>query len=115
MRGFDIFMKVARRIYEVYPDVLFVVVGADQTYYGGDERHVQHATFKEHVLNQEEYDLSRFCFTGQIPDKQLVEIRSLSDLHIYLSIVCAVMVVVQRVVVRMCGAGIGYATCTRVG
>ncbi|MGI9165592.1 MAG: glycosyltransferase [Pyrinomonadaceae bacterium] len=86
MRGFDIFMKVARRIDEVYPDILFVVVGADQTYYGGDERYIQHATFKEHVLNQDEYDLRRFCFTGQIPAKQLVEILSLSDLHIYLSV-----------------------------
>ena len=86
MRGFDIFMKVARRIYEAYPDTLFVVVGADQTYYGGDERYIQHPTFKEHVLNQEEYDLKRFCFTGQIPARQLVEILSLSDLHIYLSV-----------------------------
>jgi len=67
MRGFDIFMKVARRIDEVYPDILFVVVVADQTYYGGHERYIQHATFKEHVLNQDEYDLRRFCFTGQIP------------------------------------------------
>ena len=86
MRGFDIFMKVARRIYEEYPDSLFVVVGADQTYYGGDERYIKHATFKEHVLSQDDYDLSRFCFTGQIPTKQLVEILSLSDLHIYLSV-----------------------------
>jgi glycosyltransferase involved in cell wall biosynthesis len=61
-------------------------VGADQTYYGGDERYIQHATFKEHVLSQDEYDLTRFCFTGQIPAKQLVEILSLSDLHIYLSV-----------------------------
>ncbi len=53
MRGSDIYMKVARRIYEVYPDILFVVIGADQTYYGGDERYIQHATFKEHVLNQD--------------------------------------------------------------
>jgi glycosyltransferase involved in cell wall biosynthesis len=86
MRGFDIFMRVARRIYEEYPDTLFVVVGADQTYYGGDERYIQHATFKEHVLSQDDYDLSRFCFTGQISTKQLVEILSISDMHIYLSV-----------------------------
>src|SRR6185312_11806468 len=71
MRGFDIFMQVARRIYEACPDVLFVVVGADRTYYGGDERYIQHATFKEHVLEEADYDLSRFCFTGQVPAKQL--------------------------------------------
>src|SRR6185436_3016922 len=37
-------------------------------------------------LSQDDYDLSRFCFTGQIPTKQLIEILSISDLHIYLSV-----------------------------
>ena len=86
MRGFDIFMQVARHIYEAYPDVLFVVVGADRTYYGGDERYIQHGTFKEHVLADADYDLGRFCFTGQVSARRLVEILSLSDLHIYLSV-----------------------------
>ena len=86
MRGFDIFMQVARRIYKAYPNVLFVVVGADRTFYGGDERYIKHATFKEHVLRNNDYDLTRFCFTGQVPANQLVKLLSLTDLHIYLSV-----------------------------
>ncbi len=50
MRGFDIFMKVAQRIYQQFPDVLFVVVGSDRVCYGGDEKHIRHKTFLEHVM-----------------------------------------------------------------
>jgi glycosyltransferase involved in cell wall biosynthesis len=86
MRGFDIFMKVARRIYESYPDVYFVVVGSEQVQYGGDMRFIEAASFKEHVLLQDNYDLSRFCFTDTVSPERLCEILSLSDLHIYLTV-----------------------------
>jgi glycosyltransferase involved in cell wall biosynthesis len=85
MRGFDIFMKVAKRICEVRKDVIFVVVGSDRVCYGGDLNHIQTRTFKEHVLAQDTYDLSRFVFTGSIPAPQLVDLLSISDLHIYLT------------------------------
>ncbi len=86
MRGFDVFMKAAKRIYTSYSDVLFVVVGSDRVCYGGDEKHITHKTYREHVLAQDEYDLSKFLFTGTIPVPTLVEILSLSDLHIYLTV-----------------------------
>lgn len=86
MRGFDVFMKVARQIYEQYPDVLFVCVGSDRVCYGGDERHIRHRTYREHVLAQDQYDLSKFLFTGLVGVRELVEIFNLSDLHIYLTV-----------------------------
>lgn len=86
MRGFDIFMKGAKRIYEQYPDVLFVVVGSDRICYGGDAKHIQQKTFREHVLTKDAYDLSKFLFTGMVPVSTLVDILSLSDLHIYLTV-----------------------------
>jgi glycosyltransferase involved in cell wall biosynthesis len=86
MRGFDIFMGVARRVYESYPDVLFLVVGSDRMYYGGDERFIQAPSFKEQVLSQGNFDLSKFHFTGWIPPEALVALLSLSDLHIYLTV-----------------------------
>ena len=86
MRGFDIFMKVAKRIYQAYPEVFFIVVGSDEVQYGGDMRYIEADSFKEHVLQQDDYDLSRFCFTGAIRPERLVEILSLSDLHIYLTV-----------------------------
>ena len=85
LRGFDIFMQVAKRISEARKDVVFVVVGADRTQYGNELQQLRTPTFARHVLSQDHYDLSRFIFTGQILEEQLVEILSQSDLHIYLS------------------------------
>ena len=38
------------------------------------------------MLAQDDYELSRFCFTGLVPFSTLVDILSLSDLHIYLTV-----------------------------
>jgi glycosyltransferase involved in cell wall biosynthesis len=86
MRGFDIFMNAARRVYERHPDVVFVVVGSDRVCYGGDLRQIGHKTFREHVMAQDSYDLSKFIFTGVVGTEALVNIFSLSDLHIYLTV-----------------------------
>jgi glycosyltransferase involved in cell wall biosynthesis len=86
MRGFDIFMRAARVIAQEYPDVLFVVVGSDRVCYGGDEKHIRHPTFREHVVAGGDYDLSKFLFTGLVPVSTLVDILSISDLHIYLTV-----------------------------
>ena len=86
MRGFDLFMKVAKRICDERNDVVFVVVGEDRVCYGGDEKFTGGKTFKEWVLSQDNYDLDRILFTGRIPPTQLVDLFSLSDLHIYLTV-----------------------------
>ena len=86
MRGFDIFMQTARRIYEMFPDVVFVVAGGERTRYGPDERMTGGLSFKEYVLKNGDYDLSRFIFTGPVPPARLVELFSLSDLHIFLTV-----------------------------
>ena len=86
MRGFDIFMKVAKRIYRELPDVLFVVVGDDRVAYGGELRHIKGKSFRDYALKQDDYDLSKFVFTGLVPPTQLARYLSLSDLHIYLTV-----------------------------
>jgi glycosyltransferase involved in cell wall biosynthesis len=86
MRGFDIFMEVAGRILRERPNVLFVIVGGEETYYGWDRLQTGTASFKEWVLSRGEYDLSRFAFLGQLEPEQLAEILRLSDLHLYLTV-----------------------------
>ena len=87
MRGFDIFMRSAQLIARQHPDVLFFVVGTDRMCYGGDENHLgRHKSFKEWVLAQDQYDLSKFIFTGRIPPTQLAELLAAADLHIYLTV-----------------------------
>jgi glycosyltransferase involved in cell wall biosynthesis len=85
MRGFDIFMKTARRIYQEVPDVVFLVAGEERTNYGHELHHIRNQSFKQWVLAQDDYDLDRFHFLGAIPLDDLVTLYSLSDLHIYLT------------------------------
>jgi glycosyltransferase involved in cell wall biosynthesis len=86
MRGFDIFMKSAKLIYQQYPDVIFLVVGTDRIAYGGDDSYTDGKTFKEWVLSQDDYDLSKFRFLGRLSPPDLGRLLAASDLHIYLTV-----------------------------
>jgi glycosyltransferase involved in cell wall biosynthesis len=86
LRGFDIFMQTAKRIAEQRDDVLFVVVGEDRICYGGDREFTGAKSFKQWVLERDDYDLSRFLFTGLMPTAQLAELLAFTDLHIYLTV-----------------------------
>jgi glycosyltransferase involved in cell wall biosynthesis len=85
IRGFDVFMKVAKRLCERRHDVIFFVVGDDRICYGGDAEFTGSKSFKQWVLARDDYDLSRIVFTGLLPTLQLVQLFALSDLHIYLT------------------------------
>ena len=86
MRGFDVFMRAAKRIYERRPDTKVVIVGGEEVVYGGDLRRTQGKTFKQHVLEQGTYDPERVLFAGQVPPDTLAQLFSLSDLHVYLTV-----------------------------
>ncbi len=86
MRGFDLFMRVAKRICRERSDVLFVIAGDEETYYGWDQLHTGPHSFKQWVLSQGDYDLSRFIFLGHIEPARLAQVFGRSDLHIYLSV-----------------------------
>ncbi|MEM8874057.1 MAG: glycosyltransferase [Planctomycetota bacterium] len=89
MRGFDIFAKAARRILDRDPKVRILVVGTERIAYGGDESHTSGKTFKQWVLDQDEFknaDLSRLHFVGRMEPMQLSELLAATDLHIYLTV-----------------------------
>jgi glycosyltransferase involved in cell wall biosynthesis len=86
MRGFDIFMQIAKAVYETYPEVVFLVVASERVTYGGDIKHIPHQSFKDYVLEQDHYDLDRIRFLGNQPPDTLAQILSVSDLHIYLTV-----------------------------
>jgi glycosyltransferase involved in cell wall biosynthesis len=85
-RGFDIFMKAAKKIYQAIPNVVFLIAGSERTNYGHEQAHIGNCTFKDWVLAQDNYDLSKFHFMGVIPTQDLPVMYSLSDLHIYLTV-----------------------------
>lgn len=86
MRGFDIFMKVAKLLCDRRQDVVFVIVGQDRICYGSDEEGGPQKSFKEVVLSRAKYDLSRFIFTGLMPTPSLAQLFTISDLHVYLTV-----------------------------
>ncbi len=85
LRGFDQFMKAAKILCQLRRDVLFVVVGNDRICYSADAEFTGGKTFKEWVLAQDQYDLSRFLFTGLLPPNELAKLFSITDLHVYLT------------------------------
>jgi glycosyltransferase involved in cell wall biosynthesis len=86
MRGFDLFMRVAQRIADARADVLFIVVGQEDSYYGWDRLHTGQPNFKEWVLKQGKFDLSRFVFLRHLEPEPLADVFCLSDLHVYLTV-----------------------------
>lgn len=86
MRGFDIFMKAAQRVARRRDDVLFLIAGEDRVCYGGDQAVTGNLTFKQWVLSQGDYDLSRFAFLGLLPPRTLARLFSISDAHVYLTV-----------------------------
>ena len=87
MRGFDLFMRSAQLIARQFPDVVFLVVGTDRIAYGGDESFLpKDTTFKQWVLAQDQYDLSKFHFVGSVAPAELGRLLAASDLHLYLTV-----------------------------
>jgi glycosyltransferase involved in cell wall biosynthesis len=87
MRGFDVFMKAAKKIYTQHPDVLFFIVGTDRIAYGGDESYIApYKSFKDWTLAQDQYDMSKFVFTGRMLPPDLGRLLASSDLHMYLTV-----------------------------
>lgn len=86
IRGFDIFMKMAKRIYQEYPNILFLIAGEERTNYGHDSHYIGKQTFKEWTLAQDNYDLDKFRFLGRIPPTELATLYNISDLHVYLTV-----------------------------
>jgi glycosyltransferase involved in cell wall biosynthesis len=86
MRGFDVFMRAAKRLCDERKDVVFLVIGEDRVAYGGDLRYTEGQTFKQWVLGQDSYDLSRIKFPGRVPPPVLARLLNRSDLHIYLTV-----------------------------
>jgi glycosyltransferase involved in cell wall biosynthesis len=79
-------MKVAKRIAAEVSDVVFLIAGEERTNYGHEAHHIGNQTFKQYVLSQDAYDLTKFHFLGRIPPQDLITLFSLSDLHIYLTV-----------------------------
>ena len=85
LRGFDLFMAAARRVLERCPDVVFAIAGGDRICYGSGNQCGGHGSFRERVTASHAHDPSRFRFLGVVPEDELANLLSISDLHVYLT------------------------------
>ena len=72
VRGFDIFVKVAKKIREARDDVQFLVVGDEGTIYGNEAMYLGGKSFKQHVLEKEGLNGEAFLFKHFLPHDQFV-------------------------------------------
>jgi glycosyltransferase involved in cell wall biosynthesis len=86
IRGFDIFMRAANIVAKKRKDAIFVIVGEDRIFYGGDSDVTGDPSFKNWVLSKDTYDRTRFHFIGRLPAIQLARLFSITDLHVYLTV-----------------------------
>jgi glycosyltransferase involved in cell wall biosynthesis len=82
-RGFDMFMRFAKALGRRRRDARFIVIGRDRVCYGGDLQRTNGMSYKEWVLAQDDYDLSRFAFVGPVSRQTLAEFFAITDLHVY--------------------------------
>jgi glycosyltransferase involved in cell wall biosynthesis len=86
VRGFDIFMKVAKKLEREFSDIVFLIAGQDRTNYGHELHHIGPTSFKEWVLSQDQYDPEKYRFLGLVPTAELPTLFNLSDVHFYLTV-----------------------------
>jgi glycosyltransferase involved in cell wall biosynthesis len=86
MRGFDLFLRLAGRISRERADVLFLVVGGDESYYGWDQHFTAPGTFRQWAFARGEHEPARLVFLGQVEPAQLALVLARSDLHLYLTV-----------------------------
>jgi glycosyltransferase involved in cell wall biosynthesis len=79
-------MRFAKYLYQRRPDVRFVVVGSDRVCYGGDEKRTGGKSYKQWVLDRDDYDLSKFAFLGPVTPADLARLFQITDLHVYLTV-----------------------------
>jgi len=86
MRGFDIFMKLAKRLMDRFPNLVVLIAGQDRAAYGNDERITGQKSFKDWTLAQADFDLTRLHFLGLLPREDLATLFTITNLHIYLTV-----------------------------
>ena len=85
LRGFDLFMRALPRIQQQYPSVRVLIVGDNESGYGGSVEGEE--TLKKIMLKElsGQLDMSRIHFLGRVPHPVLMARFQASWVHVYLS------------------------------
>ena len=85
-RGFHRYMRALPRLQKLRPDAFFVIVGGDEKSYV--KGHESGKPWREVMLEEvgDQLDMNRLVFVGKLPYQTLLQLFSISSLHIYMTI-----------------------------
>lgn len=81
-RGFPEFMKAASVLQKIRPNLHVVIGGEDRVCYG---KHLINDTFKNKMLRELPFDMSRLHFVGNLPYDEYIKLLQVSTVHTYLT------------------------------
>lgn len=86
-RGYHIFMRALPAVLRARPNARVIIVGGDETSYGGAPHPKLGPTWREIFFRQvrDQLDLSRVHFVGKIPYPVFVQLMQVSAVHAYLT------------------------------
>ncbi|NEQ51969.1 MAG: glycosyltransferase [Leptolyngbya sp. SIO3F4] len=82
-RGFPQFMEAVAQLQKHRPKCHVVVVGEDRVAYGAPRQDGK--TYREHMLEKLDLDMTRLHFTGSLPYVQYLRVLQASSVHVYLT------------------------------
>ncbi|MEM9482998.1 MAG: glycosyltransferase family 4 protein [Cyanobacteria bacterium P01_F01_bin.116] len=82
-RGFPQFMEVVVKLQKHRPHCHAVIVGEDRVAYGSPRKDGK--TYREHMLETLDLDMSRIHFTGYLSYNQYLSVLQASSVHVYLT------------------------------
>lgn len=84
-RGFHRFMRALPGLQRLRPHAITVIIGGDDISYG--KPHPSGKSWREVMLDEvgQDIDLTRVLFLGKVPYEQLLNLFSITSLHIYLT------------------------------
>jgi glycosyltransferase involved in cell wall biosynthesis len=83
VRGFDVFVKMAKAIGRVRPDAGFLVIGDEATLYGNETAYLSGRSFKQHVVEREQLDADAFIFRPFMPRDRFLEHLQAMDVAVF--------------------------------
>ena len=83
VRGFDVFIKVAKKIHRARKDVQFLVIGDEATIYGNETAYLAEKSFKRHVLETEGLNEQALLFKPFMPHGEFIKHLQAMDLIVF--------------------------------
>ena len=83
VRGFDVFVRMAKVMRRARPDVQFLALGDEATLYGNETTYLGGKSFKQHVLETEGLDEGAITFKPFAPHDQFTRYLQAMDLIVF--------------------------------